>query len=491
MSILINSLILTFKEKNNSDGNNQGNKYFDFNNPFKMFSIVNPFKKIDGEMAKKYFKAYENATKDGAMTNTEYASSLDNTQRILKKFIKSSGNAKLTQEDFNKALIGSAVSFGNIGKSITKFIANAGLYMGITAAISLAVGLISKGIDALVVTQEELEEAATSSTNAYEETKKEIEELNEELESNNKKVQEINSLGHLSLTEKTELANLEEANKKLERQIKLKNDLVKDEARQAASDVGKTMDKYSFVTENDITGNMIDYYKNLYKQDPNVEIAMVDTNIPGQIALYEKYNNVLSITASSLEECDKANQVVESSRQNLVNAMDEIESSMLQMEEGYQIISEMPEKDRTTLDKYVISQYEQLQKQYLEIQKVLYPTDYYGDKFNSIFENEDIEITIQELERLAKVGKLEDYDFSGLTKLNEYLTESGLSIQDLKDYVQSLLNTDTSRDNTAEHLEDIKSRINDIDSANLNKYSETLKEVYKIENDTTFFRRAI
>lgn len=136
-------------------------------------------------MIKSVFDDYSKAVIDGKMKNEDFANSLNNSQRAFKNFILSMGDAKLTQEDFNAGLKGATMGFGNLSASISTAMKSMALNMGVMIAVSLAIKGLTWLIDEAITTQEELEEKATESVQAFEKTKSEIDDINGKLKENN------------------------------------------------------------------------------------------------------------------------------------------------------------------------------------------------------------------------------------------------------------------------------------------------------------------
>ena len=109
-----------------------------------------------------------------------------------------------------------------------------------TTAVVAVISAVSYGIlkvmDAVTTSYSELQERAKKASEAYKGNSDELEKLNDELNKNKSRIDELKNKGSLTILEKEELTKLEESNKLLEEQISLRNKIL----QQQIEDVAKT-----------------------------------------------------------------------------------------------------------------------------------------------------------------------------------------------------------------------------------------------------------
>lgn len=115
---------------------------------------------------------------------------------------------------------------------------------GFAAAAAGIAGVIAL-FDALDTSADEAQKTMSNSVSAYENTKSEIETLNNELEITRERIDELNAKENLSLVEQEELSNLQLTNAELERTLALKEAQLKIDAKKAALDASETYREYT------------------------------------------------------------------------------------------------------------------------------------------------------------------------------------------------------------------------------------------------------
>lgn len=115
------------------------------------------------------------------------------------------------------------------------------------AAITAAVTLLVKVFQWLkehIPTDSNLRSWAEESASALADTQSELQSLNDELQTTQDRIDELNAKDHLTLTEQDELDRLVETNAQLERQIWLQEQLEKEQKKEAAEDAVKALHTY-------------------------------------------------------------------------------------------------------------------------------------------------------------------------------------------------------------------------------------------------------
>lgn len=158
-----------------------------------------------------------------------------------------------TLPSFSAAQNGAAVAMQNFAKAAKLAVTNFLVMMAITAVIKG----ISWAIDKLVVTSEELAEAADKARENYEDLVSEIDDLNDKLDETQEHIHELENLGSLSLSEQEELETLKRQNDELERELRIKESLARIAAQESAEATAAVLedDKYDSTQETYARGN--------------------------------------------------------------------------------------------------------------------------------------------------------------------------------------------------------------------------------------------
>lgn len=215
---------------------------------------------------------------------------------LLGKISKEEANQILTTFGLTNANMGLTKSFSLLGKTIwatLKPILTNPFTWAIAGGIALA-GVI----DYLTLSYDEANEALDEANEKYKETESNISSLNDELATNEEKIEELKKLesdGTITDSQKEELENLEDKNEQLKTQIALQKELLElqnQDKAEAAKDVAnaKSHSVAQSVKMGDETG------KNTFKQ---AVISVTDPEaIKEDLALIDEYE----LKLSSLEE---------------------------------------------------------------------------------------------------------------------------------------------------------------------------------------------
>lgn len=202
-------------------------------------------------------QAFAKASEDWAANMVKIGSSLstmamgmrsvDNIFRILKDSSLDAG-AVITQSLTSTAMLLPVVASGisSLGKVITGTALSVQTAMPIVAAIGVVLFTVYKTIDAFIVSQKEAQDIIKESTKVYQEAKDELQSLQNELETTQDRIRELQELaetGSISIVEQEELNNLQLENDRLERQISLKEKLLKLKLEDTVSDIEKNINK--------------------------------------------------------------------------------------------------------------------------------------------------------------------------------------------------------------------------------------------------------
>ena len=167
----------------------------------------------------------------------------------------------------NRANIAIAASTLGFGKAAT---AAAGGVMTLSTAIhtllpvagliiSVIGGVLIPIISDLIVTQEEAQEAIVNANQAYADAQSEVASLTSELEALNDQIEELKGQGTLSLTDKEDLANLEQQQVLLEQQLGLAKQIEESTLRSSVTQGMENWDKaYSDLFDPNAIRNYLD-----------------------------------------------------------------------------------------------------------------------------------------------------------------------------------------------------------------------------------------
>lgn len=103
-------------------------------------------------------------------------------------------------------------------------------------AVISTIGLAIYGITKYINEFDDAVEKAETSQVDFEQTKSELSSLQDELDTTKSKIDELNGKEMLTFSEKSELSNLKDQSKELERQIKLKKELADSQSKKAVND---------------------------------------------------------------------------------------------------------------------------------------------------------------------------------------------------------------------------------------------------------------
>lgn len=300
-------------------------------------------------------------------------------------------------------------AFGVLTKTVLKFAGPIGI--AITTVLTL-----KKVLDTLGVTQKGAQEKVQKATEAYNEQKQALDNLNSQLETTKNRIEELNNQDTLTLIEQEELKKLEKENQLLFQQQKIQENITK----QAEKDKNIS-----------ILQNYSNAYKKLIKDKPKISY---DGNSFTNWNEYEKYIKDRNININLNDSYEKwTNQLTEFTskyKDELIQAEQEASDVMLA------IIS-----DPALYDVYE-DQIQNMLNNLSEMRHNMYTDeDYIRNIIQPLFTNKDIE---DELNNIIKsIVNNED-----LTQLPEQLSsdfkialgEVGISVDELISFTQTKIN---------------------------------------------------
>lgn len=169
-------------------------------------------------------KEINEAIKNGLTTTPEFTEKLEKLDKPVQKLYKDSGYVVQSLiETGEGAVIGASgleelkLKFDGV-KKVAKA---AAIEFGKFLAISVAISLLTKVAGHLYKQIFQLDEVAADAADAWESTKKELEDVNSELETTRDRIEELEGKAALTLTEQEELDRLRKQNDLLERRLAL------------------------------------------------------------------------------------------------------------------------------------------------------------------------------------------------------------------------------------------------------------------------------
>ena len=301
------------------------------------------------------------------------------------------------------------------------------LIAGIAAVVTATYGAI-KASDAWL---NRTKKNAEKSTEAYNDMRSQIDELNAELKTNSDRIDELNAKEHLTLIESEELQKLKESNRELENQIALKQKLAETELREAREETLKYFNEGGGWVGNKEThdtewADRIDFVKYQLEELKKVqekineaekEIALIDTSTTQGKSLYKQKKTELDALRKDydifLEKVQDSNDTFSKLDDNLIKGKDDEIINRLQ--EFYNLLNETLTGVAQT----------------------------HTDTISATLAKADFQSTSKQLEELGKSGELSVATLSSrFPELIEYLDQAGISAEELYQYIMALSNPD-------------------------------------------------
>ena len=355
----------------------------------------------------------------------------------------------------------------------------------------------------------------------WDDLKNEIDNVNSELETTQSRIDELNSKGVLSITDKQELQQLKQTNDELERRLRLTEQNAEDAGNKAKKAVKKDYEK-EFVFAPVVTNKAKKEYNEAYNAQRVIDSmkAMPDFSTWETMEQYQKdafanldpdlYKKIIGKAFYDLDEITQ--EEFFDFEAKLAKQMSDLESSALGLgavsgeeyiDQSIQRIKELKDELYDTSgqirpnidDEYAKEVYDQitelengliaasgdlynymdqyggdagdafvrnLQAQIDKIDMTVNPVEFYGKKFDEILgKYSDKKV---ELYKLAEAGELSADVLNGLSykPLMSELTKLGITAQDVVNHIRSLSATDISKVTSPEF--NIADYANDIDS---------------------------
>lgn len=334
------------------------------------------------------------------------------------------------------------------------------------SVIPLAVTGISKLYDWLVVTAEEAYESAEEMRSSYEEVEKEIEDLNGELQTSKTRISELQKLsdnGTITLVEQEELERLKQSNAELETTLARKREIAALDAAEANKEYVNSYNKTTqssnqqdvLLAESDAiwkaNKDLLDRYQK-YLAFPT-EGIISDEELQRASELYNRLEEINQAISSGFYHGELLNEELSVSeaveqRVNTYNELDQLQKSGVELSQAQKDLLESSRDDlrnmAENLDTNFLQKYigedantEEWQRLLDLINKTIYATEYYNEKLNELPRS-----CYQTMERLGKEAGLSAEKVNELAKqypeLTNWMNESGKTAEDVAAHFNAL-----------------------------------------------------
>ena len=302
--------------------------------------------------------------------------------------------------------------------------------MGLGLALQAAVTLINNYIHRI----EQADHALSNSVSAYQTAQSELSSINSELETQSRLMDELLAKDDLTGSEKDRLKDLQAITRELELQKALKEEEVRREARDVAQ---KVVEAYETRHNAPVSDNLINAnYGSLQETGMNASVLNNAENINQQIASYrilrEEQQKALSGQSEGYEDIAAKTQIIEDNLYQQLEITEEYRKQLMALP-----YDELTQKQKQVLD--------QLNNDRKFLWKELDPGKWNDYQMESVFDQNDLKMTKQQLMELVKAGELdEDFILSNsdlmeaLSKLDLFLEDGVTNTQAFIHYMKAL-----------------------------------------------------
>ena len=380
----------------------------------------------------KALSEYVDAVQNGTNAGKAFDDTMKNASTTAINYARSTDASKVSVQEFTA--MQKAATLSTIGLKAATVALNMAISMGIGVAINFAIS----ALDDYIHRHERLIEAAEKEASEYNSLSSELKSLDDQMESNSDRIKELQSLGTLTFVEQEELDNLQEANEKLETQLNLKNALANIEYGEARDAAIKVIDdKSEVVQEFDSNGLYIGSYDATRSEKIKANVSDLD-HIDSEIQRY----------LSEYAEALKANFIGDFE----FSTKEDYEEQIANLREGRQLVLDETLRLQAALQEQadvLIGDDDDSRKYRNEVkQSSLLVDDYLGNgatqktnDFNSVFDNNQFVKEKEQLEDLARQGKLTADVFDNTNaydSLVDALEVLGISIEDIVNQFNAL-----------------------------------------------------
>lgn len=316
---------------------------------------------------------------------------------------------------------------------------------GITA-VSIALGVGFKAWNDYAHRVEIAKAKLDDSKSEFNEVFLELQDINEELQKNIDRMDELNAKDKLTYVEQSELEKLQAATKELERQANIQNKETEDAATKLSKDNQRAFE--------------LEYGDNNFSSSDVMELA---NGISSSVTL--AYGGLEELAAAYIRVKQVQDDVYQPHDEDWISDLDsasemeaELESQLIGhlttlQEYKDNLVSITDFRDLTDGEQAFLANIENGIKMIYELTD---PTAWNNIEVNAIFNTEGIEKTKSELVAMAKEGTLTPEMIEGYTNLNKALEDSELILQDGQTAAEALKNEMYALAEAEKALEDSK-----------------------------------
>lgn len=474
-----------------------------------LWSYLNPKKEMSPELldqAERFQKVF-NSTQLSASAVAEQLGEVDDS---IIRCASNMKNGEFTIKAYTKSIQG--LSFAaKAGKVALQLLASAGsMIAGIL--IGEVISGVIKLIDNQIHAAEKAQEAAEEAIAAYEKSKAELENVNKELKTNEKLIDELLAKDVLTYAEESELQRLKDVNEQLLIQKALLDEITENELTQT---IEKTVDAYNKkYKEGPVTNEDIDRYKRSVDGGmPLNELLVDENNIAKQIAAYEKLIKYRDKAFSSGD-----NKLAEKYSRQITDVKEHILTSLQEDQSRIKNLSLKPFDDLTSEAQEA---FKGLSSSFEVAYKRFDPSTWNQIQLNDLFKTKEFDETKDNLSELSKAGKLTVESLSeefpelaqaisnldlvtsdGVSKLQSVVNQFNSESEKLKDSNVSgdPIGFDISNEETSKAIDEFQKKLSTLGSALENLKSRKLtssdlldlqQEFPELANETDHLDKAL
>lgn len=459
-----------------------------------LWSYLNPKKEMSPELldqAKRFGEIF-NTTQLSASAVAEQMGKVDDS---IIRCASSMKNGEFTLKAYTQSVQGLTFA-AKAGKVALQLLASAGsMIAGIL--IGEAISGVIKLIDNQIHAAEKAQEAMEDSMAAYEKSKEELKNVNKELESNEKRIDELLAKDYLTYTEESELQRLKDVNEQLLIQRALLDEITENGLTQT---IEKAVDGYNEKYKNGpVTNEDIDRYKRSVDGGmPLNELLVDENNIAKQIAAYEKL----------IEYRDKAfssgdNKLAEKYSRQITDVNEHILTSLQEDQSKIKNLSLKPFDDLTSEAQEA---FKGLSSSFEVAYKRFDPSTWNKIQLDDLFKTKEFDETKDNLSELSKAGKLTVESLSeefpelaqaisnldlvtsdGVSKLQSVVNQFNSESEKLKDSNVSSdpIGFDISNKETSKAIDEFQKKLSTLGSAleNLKSRKLTSSDILDLQQE--------
>lgn len=459
-----------------------------------LWSYLNPKKEMSPELLDqaKQFQEIFNTTQLSASAVAEQMGKVDDS---IIRCASSMKNGEFTLKAYTQSVQGLTFA-AKAGKVALQLLASAGsMIAGIL--IGEAISGVIKLIDNQIHAAEKAQEAMEDSMAAYEKSKEELKNVNKELESNEKRIDELLAKDYLTYTEESELQRLKDVNEQLLIQRALLDEITENGLTQT---IEKAVDGYNEKYKNGpVTNEDIDRYKRSVDGGmPLNELLVDENNIAKQIAAYEKL----------IEYRDKAfssgdNKLAEKYSRQITDVNEHILTSLQEDQSKIKNLSLKPFDDLTSEAQEA---FKGLSSSFEVAYKRFDPSTWNQIQLDDLFKTKEFDETKDKLSELSKAGKLTVESLSeefpelaqaisnldlvtsdGVSKLQSVVNQFNSESEKLKDSNVSSdpIGFDISNEETSKAIDEFQKKLSTLGSAleNLKSRKLTSSDILDLQQE--------